>query len=170
MRRLTGNEVIWISVLAWISFIPLYQLVTLGYLSLEKFTNVEHALAMGAAFTVWLQWIPAVRRAVLAGYSSGADMMSVSVWALMGVLMYIRVYAITVLNVDDSWEAWIRSSFFVPLAPHMLFGALVLMIFAPGTKQGEVPLRNYGWFLFAGVFGALFTGISIGFSLADITQ
>lgn len=168
MRRLTGNEVIWISVIAWVAFIPLYQAVTFGYISHQKFTNVAHALAMGAAFTVWLQWIPAVRRAIAAGYSSGADMMSVSVWALMGVLIYMRVYSIVVLTLDR--PPWLMESFMLPIAPWALFGALVMMIFAPGTKQGEIPLRNYGWFLFAGVFGALITGISIGLSIADFAQ
>lgn len=168
IRRLSGNEVIWISLVAWLAFVPLYQAVNFGYLSHEKFTNIAHSLVLGTSFTVWLQWIPAVRRAIRAGYSSGADMLSVSIWALMSVIMYIRVYAIWKLNAADA--AWMDKSFLVPIAPWALFGALVMMIFAPGTKDGVIPLRNYNWFLFAGFIGSMVTGISIGLGLADLTQ
>lgn len=167
MRRFTGSEVVWISVVAWLAFIPFYQTVGLGYISHEKLTNIAHALVMGAAFTVWLQWTPAVKRALGSGYSSGADMMSVSIWALMGALIYTRAYAIVVLWLDR--PPWLMESFLLPISPWALFGALVMMIFAPGTDEGEIPLRNYGWFFFAAIVGALVTGFTIGLTIADFT-
>lgn len=171
MRQLTGNEVMWITVVSLFSFIPAYQFVVFGWIGREEFTNIAHSYALGMAFTVWLQWIPAVRRAFAGGYRSGADMLAVALWVLMGSLIYIRGYALIVFVMER--PPWILASFLVPLAPWVLGSALVMMMFAPGVKDGNVPLRNYGWFVFAGFIGCMLTGISIGFGLKgaiDITQ
>lgn len=163
MRRFTKNVSAWITISTIISFFLMYAITTQ-----EQAIEIANGLVLGVGVAIMLTWFVPAIQSMRSNRGTGAGLLSMAIFGLGLAMTLHRLWAYAV-----RWSGrpeWMLDSIFNPGSVWILGVAGVMILLAPGTQEGEIPLRNYVWFVFAGVIGALVSGISIGFSLANLPQ
>lgn len=163
MRRITKRSWLWITIATLMSF---------GFLAMifneAQMIEIASGFVLGTSLAVTLTWFPAAKASILSGDGEGKDVLKMAIFGTGFALFAHRIYTYAARWLGR--PEWLVDSYLGALAPWGLGVALVMILLAPGTQEGNIPLRNYVWFVFAGVIGALFSGIAIGYSLVKIAQ
>lgn len=162
MRRFTKNVSAWITIGTILSFFLMYSVTTH-----DQAVEIANGLVLGVGVAIMLTWFLPAMESMRTNRGTGAGLLSMAIFGVGVALTVHRIWAYTLRWLDR--PEWLLNSIFAPGAAWILGVAGVMILLAPGTQEGEIPLRNYVWFVFAGVIGALVSGISIGFSLANLT-
>lgn len=159
MNNLKTNIILWLS----LSYAVFYNLIfwLAGY---EATAFILAGLLFGLAFMVLVTWGATGWRAFAQGGREGEAILAFSLCIIAVYAVYTRVWVWTRLYLGN--PEWMDSS------PIGLGAAVLLLIFftgvlfAPETKGGVVPRKNYAFWALAIFFAGCFIGASIGVALS----
>lgn len=162
MKRLTTNLAIWLMAAGLAAFAVVYTLF-------GQHTTIEIASAMllGGCIVIALTWLPTTLVGISKGTRGGAEVLAFGICSmgLFGATRQIWTQVYRYLGQPEGMlEHWTY-----PLILWALFWSTFVVIVAPGTQDGEIPITNKIYLLAATGIGALVAGIAIGMSLAQLS-
>lgn len=155
MTQLKTSVAAWLCLIGimsfWIFWFSVGRLAT---------TQLAYSLMLGCAITLMVQWFLPAFRAVKSPQSSGAGLTAFAIFGIVCALAVQRIFAIVNFKLD--YPDWLLESFMPSLSAWTLFFFLAVLVLAPGTTAGVVPVRNF-WQLTVAIFiGGIVSGIGIG--------
>lgn len=163
MKNIYRNSALWITFLVVLSFSIFAFLF-----SAPSMIEIASGLMLGMAVTVVLLWAGTTIRAIRAGPSEGPGMLAMGITGIAFMMFAQRLWGNYV-----RWEGrpdYLVDSYMTAFMIWCTAAAWLLIILAPGTRQNDIPTRNYVWFIFAGGVGIFFAGLSVGASLIKLAE
>ncbi len=157
MKRISNNTAAMIGLFSIGSFWIMNAF--LGHLIMLE---IASSLLLGACCSVMIRWAAAAFNAIRAGGKEGENLLALAIFCLGASIFFHRSWA----NVLRWYErpAWMLDSPVSAFAVWIMAVAMAMIILAPGTVRGAVPLRNFVWLFASGCVGSLVAGIMIGAS------
>lgn len=161
MKNLTTNLAIWLMAAGIGAFVAVYA-------AFGQATTIEIASGMllGGCLVIALTWLPTTLIGISKGTKGGAEVLAFGICSI-GLFGAIRQSWTQVYRYLERPE-WMLAHWSYPLMLWCLFWSTFVIIVAPGTADGEIPVTNKIYLLAATGIGALVAGIAIGMSLAQI--
>ncbi|AEG53129.1 hypothetical protein [Sinorhizobium meliloti] len=157
MKRISSNTAAVIAILSIVLFWILNAL--LGHAIMLELAS---SLLLGACCSVMIRWAAAAYAAVRSGGKEGENLLALAIWSLGAAIFFHRSWA-NVVRWSDRPD-WMLDSPVAAFAVWIMAIAMAMIILAPGTVRGVVPLRNFVWLFASGCVGSLVAGIMIGAS------
>lgn len=125
--------------------------------------EISSSLLLGAALTLALTWATTAMRSIwklaAAQELEGFEVFNLGVFLLFVGLFWQRVYA-TILRWADRPD-WLLQMPWGAFSAWTIACACALILLAPGTNHGDVPIRNKVYVLFSAFVGGIVAGITL---------
>jgi len=162
MKPPSANIAFWIAVGGILSFGILYYILRTDITSI-----VASSLSLGVALMLIITWAPACYSAVKRGSREGRDLLRMGIWfTALGVLLS-RIYVIIYVVLDR--PDWLLYTPFNSIGVWTYIWGAGMILLAPGTTEGVIPMTNFWIIAFAIAIGIGVSSFTLGFFLAQIT-
>ncbi|QXV73579.1 hypothetical protein [Rhizobium phage RHph_X2_30] len=157
MKRISSNTAAMIAIIS----IGLFWILN-AILGREIMIELASSLLLGACCSVMIRWAGAAYSSVRSGGKEGENLLALAIFSLGASIFFHRSWA-NLVRWSDRPE-WMLESPVAAFAVWIMAVSMAMIILAPGTVRGVVPLRNLLWLFASGCIGSLVAGIMIGAS------
>lgn len=170
MRRLKSNTIAHLAAVGFMSYWVLWFGLGASARGLGiELTNNEimlelcSGLVLGAAPILTYTWFTSAVQALKEGGRDDYSFLNFAIFTLCAAITYQRVWVTA-----NRWmerPEWMQESALMPLAPWSIFFGLVLLLMAPDTREGTIPIKNWWLLLATTLIGTAVASITVGFFL-----
>lgn len=155
MRKTLTSRAFWMAVGAMIFFAG-SAVVIPGAALLE----VVSGLLLGVAVAITLTWMPAAIIAIREGVGDGYRQLNLAImvtWLAIAI-QSIRAIVFRWMGRPD----WLIEPHFSAFIAYLVLLAGMLYLIAPGTEDGQVPVKNWTMMIVSVAAGGVVAGVMIG--------
>jgi len=172
LKRLKSNTIAQIAVVGFLSYWVLW--FGLGAmargLGLERTNNdimleLCSGLVLGAAPILTYTWFTSAVQALKEGGKDDYSFLNFAIFTICGAITYQQLWITTMRWLGR--PEWMLESALRPLATWSIFFGLVILMMAPETKEGTIPVKNWWLLLATALIGTSIASVTVGFFLGQ---